>query len=136
ISAGWGDRIFTACAMDMHYLGFDPNVALRFGHNELIDMVGGLDSKGKPKQKIIYEPFERSEELITEYVKSNGLFDICMTSPPFYIIERYNGENQSTASYPEFKQWMVKFLFKSLNIAWKNLNENGYLAINISNIRD
>ncbi len=133
MSAGWGDRVFTACALNMDYLGFDPNAYLEIGHSEIIKMVGNKD-----KQRIIYKPFETEETaaIIAADVATNGLFDICMTSPPFYIIERYNGENQSTDSYPEFAQWMVKFLFKSLQTAWTNLKDGGYLAINIANIRN
>jgi len=133
ISAGWGDRVFTACALGLDYLGFDPNQHLEFGHSEIIRKVG--DSR---KHKIHYMPFEtdKTAQIIADDVKTNGLFDICLTSPPFYIIERYNGEGQSTESYPEFITWMVKFLFKSLNTAWTNLKDGGYLAINIANIRN
>ena len=130
MSAGWGDRVYTACALEMNYLGFDPNTFLKQGHEELIGMFGN------GKQRIIYEPFEKSEKIVEEDVKRFGLFDLALTSPPFYIIERYNGENQSVDSYPEFEDWMVKFLFKSLSIIWNNLKEGGYLAINIANIRN
>jgi len=200
MSAGWGDRVYTACAFEMNYLGFDPNTFLQHGHEELVNLLGTTVNKietegekdkysgkrnycfcGKKwnkmcktcpaifcdlhqdeyllgdrltaqclkckgiskqedsterKQRIIYQPFERSEKLVEDDVEKYGLFDLALTSPPFYIIERYNGENQSVDSYPEFDQWMVRFLFKSLTIIWKNLKNGGYLAINIANIRD
>jgi hypothetical protein len=133
MSAGWGDRLFTACALEMDYLGFDPNENLKRGHSEMIKMFG---SKGEERQRVVYKPFEVSEEIVAEDAKRNGYFDISLLSPPFYIIERYNGIGQSTDSYPEFNDWMVKFLFRSLFIIWNNLKNGGYLAINIANIRN
>ena len=132
ISAGWGDRLLAACSMEMDYLGFDPNERLRFGHKAMIKMFG------TGRQKVVYQPFESDEsaELISRDVAARGLFDICLVSPPFYIIERYEGAEQSTANYPEFNNWMVNFLFQSIWVAWTNLKfDDGYLAINIGNIR-
>lgn len=131
ISAGWGDRLFTACTLGMDYFGFDPNLELKLGHSEIISMIG--DSA---KQKVIYEPFERSEEFIKKDVLEHGLYDICLCCPPFFDIEIYNGENQSIQSFPNFDDWLVKFLFKSIWIAFVNLKPGGYFAINIANIKN
>jgi hypothetical protein len=131
ISAGWGDRIFTACTLKMDYLGFDPNLELKPGHDEIVALIGEPE-----RQKIIYEPFEKSERIIQDDVAKNGLFDICLCCPPFFDIELYNGPNQSITSYPRFNDWLVKFLFKSINIVWNNLKVNGYFAINIANIKN
>lgn len=135
MSAGWGDRLLTACALNMDYLGFDPNTELIPGHGEIIDMFGD-----RTRQSVHYLPFETCSDIIENDVKSRGKFDISLISPPFYIIERYNGENQSVDTYPVFKDWLVKFLFKSLAMIWKNLKDEpgqeGYLAINIANIRN
>ena len=132
MSSGWGDRLLTACALEMDYLGFDPNQNLKYGHDKMIKMFGN------GRQTVCYKPFqiEESENLIKEDVISNGLFDISLISPPYYIIERYRGEGQSTETYPDLDDWIVKFLFKSLSLIWHNLKEGGYLAINMANIRD
>jgi hypothetical protein len=139
MSAGWGDRLMTACALQMDYLGFDPNHRLAFGHQEMISHFGQVNSETNlPRQRVVYQPFESnlSLQLIEADVAKHGLFDISLVSPPFYIIERYGGEGQSTDSYPEFEDWMVNFLFASLHNTWANLKDGGFLAINIASIRN
>jgi hypothetical protein len=139
MSAGWGDRLVTACALQMDYLGFDPNSRLAFGHNEMISHFGeSYPETNVPRQRVLYQPFESdaSLQLIEQDVKLHGLFDVSLVSPPFYIIERYGGVGQSTDSYPEFEDWMVNFLFVSLHNTWSNLKEGGFLAINIASIRN
>ena len=137
ISAGWGDRLGAACSLDMDYFGFDPNLSLQKGHSEIIKTFGSKRSDQSTRQAVVPLPFEseESQKLIIKDVKDHGPYDICLTSPPFFIIERYNGPNQSTENYPEFEEWLIKFLFRSLFYAWQHLKDGGYLAINIANIR-
>lgn len=131
MSAGWGDRLITACSLKMDYVGFDPNKQLKFGHDEIITMFGESDINERPLNlSIEYVPFETVDTSRYEP------FDISLISPPFYTIERYNGDNQSTDVYPEFNDWMVKFLFKSLYSIWAALKDGGILAINIANIEN
>lgn len=131
ISAGWGDRLMAACALDMDYLGFDPNERLRFGHGEMLKMFGSEN------HRVIYQPFEspQSEKIVLEDVRNNGQFDICLGSPPFFTIEKYEGAEQSVENYPKLEDWLINFLFKSLDIAWSALRVGGFLAINIADIR-
>ena len=131
MSSGWGDRMLTACALEMEYLGFDPNINLKYGYDQILEMFG------TGAQKVIYKPFENCYSIVNEYTKIHGAFDISLISPPFFSIELYNGDGQSIDSYPKFEDWLVKFLFKSLFIIWDNLkSDGGYLAINIANINN
>ena len=125
ISSGWGDRLLTAMALDMEYLGFDPNKELITGHSEMIDMFGD-----RSKHRVIYEPFEKG--LIT------GEYDLVFTSPPYFTVEEYvsNQPGQSIVEYPDFVQWMTKFLFVSLEKAWRHLKEDGYLILHISDTKN
>lgn len=135
MSAGWGDRLLTACSLNMDYIGFDPNIELELGHGQMIQQFGQVG-----KQCVIYKPFEQCMSEVRRDAEVKGKYDISLISPPFYIIERYNGENQSVDTFPEFKDWLVNFLFKSLHMIWTNLNDEpgreGYLAIHIGNIRN
>lgn len=120
ISAGWGDRLLAAMSLNMDYVGFDPNVNLKKGHNEMITLFGN-----KKKHKVIYEPFETAEI-------PGGAYDVVLSSPPFFDIEEYsNNENQSIQKYESFHKWMVYFLFRSLLKAWENLKPSGYLILHI-----
>jgi hypothetical protein len=125
ISAGWGDRLIAAMALDMDYVGFDPNIELKPGHTEMIKRFGNPN-----KHHIIYEPFEKA--IIPE-----GPYDVILTSPPYFTIEEYapEQEGQSIVSYPNFNQWMVKFLFTSLNKSWNNLKEGGYLILHLGDAK-
>ncbi len=120
ISAGWGDRLLTAMSLDFDYLGFDPNRELQGGHDLMIKKFGSPD-----RHKVLYLPFEDAD--IPE-----GKFDLVLSSPPFYNLEEYSSEpTQSIIRYPTFMEWLVKFLFSSLEKAWRGLKDGGYLAIHI-----
>lgn len=125
ISAGWGDRLLTAISLDMIYTGFDPNKELIPGHSEMIDIFGD-----RSRQQVIYEPFEKATIPQNEY-------DVVFTSPPYFTVEEYvkNQEGQSTVEYPDFIQWMTKFLFASLSKAWDHLKDGGYLILHISDTK-
>src|SRR5665811_498164 len=49
ISAGWCDRLIGAIAHNCDYLGFDPNINLKKGHDEIIDKFGNPQ-----RHKVIY----------------------------------------------------------------------------------
>lgn len=122
ISAGWGDRLLTAMAIDADYLGFDPDTELKEGHDRMIQMFGD-----PTRHRIIYKPFEEAtaEEIGTGY-------DVMLTSPPYFTTELYPGQNQSTSKFPDYVAWMNGFLYTSLLKAWNALKEGGYFAIHIS----
>lgn len=121
ISSGWGDRLLTAMSLDMIYTGFDPNIELKEGHDKMIQLFGNSS-----KQKIQYEAFEKGE--ITD-----GPYDVILTSPPFFDVEKYSvgQKDQSISNYPDFNDWIVRFLFASLIKAWDNLKEGGFLMLHI-----
>jgi hypothetical protein len=121
ISSGWGDRLLAAMSLDMDYVGFDPNVELKPGHDGMIAMFGDPN-----RHRVIYEPFEKA-------TIPPGPYDVILTSPPYFTIEEYvaGQTGQSIVSYPEKTQWMVWFLFASLNKAWDNLKEGGYLILHL-----
>lgn len=125
ISAGWGDRLLTAISLGMRYTGFDPNVALKPGHSEIIDTFGD-----RTRHHVIYEPFEKGKLPVQEY-------DLVFTSPPYFDVEEYapEQEGQSIVEYPSLDLWFVKFLFTSLKKAWNSLKEDGYLILHLSDTK-
>lgn len=126
-SAGWGDRLLAACAVQRvtKYLGFDPNTNLKKGHSEMISKY----SNGKDI-KVIYEPFEKSE-----YLETNPqTFDMVFTSPPYFDLEIYQGNKQSIVSFPLFEEWKNNFLIPSINKCWNCLDAGGHMIIHIADI--
>lgn len=122
ISAGWGDRLIAAMSLDMIYTGYDPNIELKKGHDEMITRFGNPE-----RHKVIYQPFEKAELV-------DNFYDVVLTSPPFFDVEEYaeGQEGQSIVSYPDFTMWTVHFLFAALIKAWNALKEDGYLILHLA----
>lgn len=126
ISAGWGDRLLAAIALDLErYVGADPNTALKAGHDAMMKRF----APGKADRfKIIYAPFEDAELGLEK-------FDTIFTSPPFFDFEVYsNLPGQSVQNFQDQLSWTVDFLFLSLTKAWQRLSPEGYMAIHIADV--
>lgn len=124
-SAGWGDRLIGSILMNWDYLGFDPNLALAEGHQQIVKLFGNSN-----RHQIIYEPFESSEYPIGER-------DLIFTSPPFFNLEIYdNAPTQSIVRYSTFRIWFWNFLFVSLRKAWYNLRDGGLLVLHLGDTRE
>lgn len=126
ISAGWGDRLLSAIAYGCdYYLGYDPNLDLEKGHNEIIRTFANDTSQ----YEIRYEPFETAD-------LPNKTFDLIFTSPPYFDFEHYSDhDQQSIKRYPEQDNWTVHFLFVSLWKSWQNLENNGHMIIHITDLK-
>jgi hypothetical protein len=119
ISSGWGDRLLAAISLGLSYKGFDPNTALKLGHDGIIKDFGNADL-----HSIQYEPFETSV--------LDKRYHIVFSSPPFFKLEEYSQDpNQSVVQYPELKDWIANFLIKSLQNAWDALLPGGIMAIHL-----
>jgi hypothetical protein len=138
-SSGWGDRLLAAIAYKAErYLGYDPNPYLQKGYQEMISLFSEeTETETEPenynkKYEIIMEPFETSQ--------INEKFDLICTSPPYYDFERYipldqiESITQSIVNYPKFNDWMINFLFTSLNKCWNYLIPNGNMVIHLSDV--
>nr|QBK84638.1 MAG: hypothetical protein LCDPAC01_01190 [Pithovirus LCDPAC01] len=127
-SSGWGDRLFGALSSQDKlsvYYGIDPNSLLFPGYEKKIIT---RFAKNPSKFKMINAAFE---SLTLPFDAKN--FDLIFTSPPYFDYEIYGtGINQSS---PRFEDWIVKFLFRSLSKAWKLLQIDGIMAINIQEIK-
>lgn len=120
-SAGWGDRLLGAMSRDIEYLGIDPNLDLVEGHNQMIEMFGDPS-----KHKIIYKPSEKVD-FNTEVDKD---FDLIFTSPPFYDLEIYSSEgDQSIILHDTYEEWMVNFLFYTIERCWSCLSKKGFMLL-------
>jgi 16S rRNA G966 N2-methylase RsmD len=128
ISAGWGDRAIGALAAGVRrYLGYDPNTALKAGHDEIIKMFAGTTNI-----EIRYVPFEQPDES-----RNRETFNLVFTSPPFWNLEVYTKlPGQSIDTFSTYETWAKNFLFASLKIASGLLRPGGYMVIHISNLHN
>lgn len=124
-SAGWGDRLLAAMAMNMNYIGYDPNLELKEGHDRMIADFGSVS-----RHRVIYKPFE-------DAVLGDQTVDVILTSPPFFNFEQYaDDETQSIVRYPKFGQWMREFMIPSLKLSWAALRVGGYLVLHLGDTRE
>eukprot|EP01117_Protostelium_nocturnum_P013643 TRINITY_DN5101_c0_g1_i1.p1 TRINITY_DN5101_c0_g1~~TRINITY_DN5101_c0_g1_i1.p1 ORF type:complete len:514 (+),score=164.61 TRINITY_DN5101_c0_g1_i1:94-1635(+) len=136
ISAGWGDRLFAAiCHGSEFYLAADPNLGLEKGHSNIIQRLCA-DSNEMDRFKIIRKPFQEiTAEEIEKEAGGKESFDLVFTSPPFFDFEIYTeNEGQSVKSYPQLEDWIVHFLFASIEKSWKQLKRGGHLALHITDV--
>jgi hypothetical protein len=143
ISAGWGDRLLTAMALDMEYLGFDPNAKLFPRYQQMLDTLGKPteqnfyveypipSTQGKYKQKIYQAAFENIS-MVPESV------DVVLTSIPYFNLEVYEVDNpeQSINKFPTYEEWMRGFVFVSIESAWQALKIGGYLILHLGDAKN
>ena len=118
---GWGDRLSGALASDCDvYYCRDVNPMVFSGY-ALQQQVY------KSNTRVSFE-YKGSE---IDCPKEN-YFDLVFTSPPYYKVEKYQGNLQSHIKFKKFDDWLHGFLFPMLHYSWLSLKDNGVMAINIS----
>ena len=125
ISAGWGDRLLSACSLDATYLSCDPNTEMRHVYDEIINTYGTIG-----RQRVYTMPFE-------DYICDNSFKYNCLyTSPPFFDLEIYSDEKtQSTSRYKSLDSWLNNFLFPCLKKCDSMLESNSPIYLHLSDIR-
>ena len=123
-SSGWGDRCIAACAIGASvYHGYDPNRNLQPGYEKLIQTLAPTS-----EYRIQPIPFETAEV-------NPGYYDIVLTSPPFFDLERYTGDGDAIAKkYPEYEAWKDSFYRPYIANAWKAIAPGGFLGLYVNNI--
>ncbi len=122
-SAGWGDRLVAALATNgvVSYTGVDPNTEVFNKYQEI--------RKFNHATRCLFI------NQCAEDTQYDDKFDFVFTSPPYYNTEQYTqDENQSFKKYPKLTDWLEKFLFQSIRNAWAALTDEGFFAINISDV--
>lgn len=133
LNAGCGGVMIGAALFGVNqYTGFQADSDYQLGEisaNEGKDRILGLDGAAAQLApgrdfKVHYQDFD------PELVKDQ-LFDVIMTSLPSY--NEY--DNPTITEYPGYIQWLVGWLFHNLQTSWLSLKENGYLILQLDDIR-
>lgn len=129
-SGGWGDRLAGAIAAGVsRYLAYDPNMELKQGHDAIIARYAPVYAP-EGKFEVRYAGFQDAN-------LGNEAFDLIFTSPPFFNYEIYSADaSQSVNLFGNLMDWIVGFLFASIEKAWHNLRVGGHLALHISDVSD
>ena len=112
-SAGWGGRCLAAMSMGIPYIGVDANTKLETSYRRLTE----LDDS---KVTMIFKPSEQ-----VDFSKYN--YDLVFTSPPYFMIERY----ERMPMYKSKQEFLEQFFFPVTLNAWKHLKRGGSMALNI-----
>lgn len=134
ISAGWGDRMAGAIAAGVdRYLGFDPNLNLRAGHEMLLDAHTDKREE-RDRFRVVYESFEDNEGVLPAE-ECDPDFDLVLSSPPFFDFERYTTlPGQSADKYPHLVEWQVRFLARAMSRAWRCLRTGGHMVLHLTDV--
>jgi len=127
--AGWGGRLLGALVSSKvkKYIGTEPSTKTFQGLNKL-----AKDFLPHCKNKKI----EIHNRTCEDFIQKPHSLDLCFTSPPYFDTEKYSTETtQSCLRYPTRQKWKEGFLFKTLKLCHVYLKINGYLVINIANVK-
>lgn len=123
---GWGARMIAAWQRkNVIYFGTDTNKEL---YNRLCSLATTLDG---------YHPFKYhilDDSASYFYATWFGQVDLCFTSPPYFNLEYYDGEETSCkpeTTYEEWKGCFLKLVFKN---CYSYLKSDGVMAWNIKDI--
>jgi tRNA G10 N-methylase Trm11 len=114
-SSGWGGRCMAAMALGIPYIGFDANKKLESSYKSMIQT---LDPNANVKMT-----FKPSETI--DFSKYS--YDLVFTSPPYFMLEEYQGMPQ----YKQKQGFLDDFFVPVLKNVWKHLESGGHLALNM-----
>ena len=84
------------------------------------------------KGHIICKP---SEDLLSDsrfLKKYREHFDVIFFSPPYYELEMYPGQNQSTTRYKTYEEWLQGYWYKTIQLCYYVLEKGGTLCYILS----
>lgn len=86
----------------------------------------------KPTVNIYCQPSEdlyKDPQFLKKY---KGHFDLVFFSPPYYKLEMYDSENQSTTRYADYKDWLEKYWEQTIRLSSYVLEKGGRLCYILS----
>jgi len=113
-SAGWGGRCLGAMALDIDYIGIDSNMKLKAPYRKMVESY--------PSNSKVRMIFQRSE---TVDFSKLGYYDMIFTSPPYEMLEKYEGMKDYGDKFYD------DFFIPVINESYKYLASGGILALNM-----
>ena len=114
---GWGGRLVGACALNVErYTGIDMNTSLKKHYDNMVDK---LKEHTTTKITLLFK-----NALKVDYSKID--YDLVLTSPPYYNIETYKGQQKMDKD-----KWDAEFYEPIFTKTWKHLKKGGYYCLNV-----
>lgn len=121
-SSGWGDRLLAAIALDVRYVGVDPNPDLVGPYKQMIQLAS---AERRENYTMIESPFQTAE------LPEGEMYDLVFTSPPYYDLELYATDIEGS----NLNDWKSLFLYPSIKKAWSVLEVGGHLCLSINDYK-
>jgi len=122
---GWGGRMLGALAAGAEYVGCEPDPKTVAGLRGILE---DLPSDAR-KATIIAEPAEVGLDCV------KGVFDMVLTSPPYFNLEVYTGGDQSTNKYNTWELWTENWLKPVILKGLGLLKEGGVSCWSVKNFK-
>lgn len=121
---GWGGRYvgFLLGVNAREYVGCDPSPVAHAGLERARSALSGFAESDKTAQ-FIEQPFEE--------VNLSGEFDFALTSPPYFDVEVYAGEDTSSMRYPKFDIWVQGFYLPMICKVAAHLKQGAVFALQV-----
>ena len=121
---GWGGRLCGALMADATlYVGVDPSDEAHAGVEKEAEAF--LPYCEGSKVELIKAPYEDTR--LDKY----GLFDVAITSPPYFDVEQYHGEGQAHIRYPQFEGWVSGFYRPMIEKTYDALKPDGVFCLQV-----
>jgi len=118
-TAGWGGRMVAACACNLEaYIGIDLNISLIQHYKEMQKWLEGVSTT--------QTQMHWCSALSVDYSALD--YDMVLTSPPYYNIERY----EHSAEYSSKREMNEKFYMPLFEATWKHLKIGGAYCLNVN----
>jgi len=125
-AAGWGDRLAAAIITGASvYDGWDTNEQLQPVYQDIADFLAET-GHDRTQWSVTAAPFEQSK------LPAGRIYDTILTSPPFYDVELYEGEQTSTTLYRSEEEWIAKYYRPMWEKAIGALRPGGRVIVYIS----
>ena len=120
---GWGGRLVGALLADVrHYCGIDPDTDTHRGVQLMADTF--LDYCKETTVELIEAPFE-------DVVLDEGVYDMALTSPPYFDVEQYRGGEQAHEKFPKYDLWVAGFYRPLIAKTYGALRPGGHFCLQV-----
>ena len=133
-----GTKIFTpTLGWSSYAKGFieSPDVIEYVGTDVIPDVckkTKQLLENSEIKSDIYCKPSEDLYESKTFLKKYRQHFDVVFFSPPYYRLELYQSDNQSTTRYKDYQDWLTKYWERTIKLCYHVLENGGKMCYILS----
>ena len=122
---GWGGRLVgTLLAGARSYTGVDPSPEAHRGVSRIKDAYLPYCAGTTKSVTLIEDKFETC-------ALADNSFDFALTSPPYFDVEQYHGDNQAHVCYPNYDLWREKFYRPLIERTYRFLRPGGVFALQV-----